>query len=247
MTDATHDANMTESPDDRDAELEAATEGDEFDLREHARGQILDAMGGWSGTIVASVPTLVFVIANALSGLGEAIGAAVIAAVLCAGYRIVRKEPVQQAVMGLFSVAFAAFIAWRMGQARGFFVVGIATSIAYGAVFAISLLVRRPLVGVAWEFLEPSPLKEGQRWQDVPVLRRAYSIATAAGLAMFALRAVVQGKLFQENKTGLLAVAKIAMGFPLYICVVALGFWVVRKARRQLPPLVEDTADPVGG
>jgi hypothetical protein len=223
-----------------DGEPAGDVSGEGIDLKEHARGQILDAMGGWSGTVVASIPTLVFVITNAIGSLSTAIYAAIAAAVLCAGYRIVRREPIQQAIMGLVSVAFAAFIAWRMGEARGFFVVGIATSIAYASVFAISLLVRRPIVGVAWEFLEPSPLPEGQHWHQIPTLRRAYSIATLAGFGMFAARALVQGRLFQENKTGLLAVTKIAMGFPLYIAVVALGFWVVRRARRQLPG-VEDT------
>jgi len=104
-------------------------------------------------------------------------------------------------------------------------------------VFAASLLVRRPLVGLIWEFLDPSPLPEGRRWHKVPVLRRAYDIATCAALAMFAARAVVQLSLFKDNRTGLLAVAKIAMGFPLYILVVAGCFWIVRRARRTLEPM----------
>jgi hypothetical protein len=215
------------------------------ELREKTRQQILDAMGGWSGTVIAAIPPVVFVVANTLGGLRSAIIAALVSAVLLAIYRLIRRQPLQQALMGVASVAVAALIAARTGQARGFFVLGIASSIAYGAVFAISLLVRRPLVGVLWEFLEPSPLPEGQRWHRVRALRRAYEIATSAALAMFAARAVVQLRLFNENRTGLLAVAKLVMGFPLYIAVIALSFWVVRRARHRLgpPPVDSGSAD----
>jgi type II secretory pathway pseudopilin PulG len=213
------------------------------ELREKTRQQILDSMGGWSGTVVAAIPPLVFVIANSIGGLRPAIIAALSSAVLLSVYRLIRRQSLQQALMGVASVGVAALIAARTGQARGFFVLGIASSIAYGAVFAISLLVRRPLVGVLWEFLDPSPLPDGQRWHKVAVLRRAYVIATSAALAMFAARAVVQLRLFAENRTGLLAVAKVAMGFPLYIAVVALSFWVVRRARHRLAPEESGGAD----
>jgi hypothetical protein len=204
------------------------------ELRDKTRQQILDALGGWSGTVVAAIPPLVFVVANAIGGLRSAIIAALASAALLAIYRLIRRESLQQAVMGVASVGLAALIAARTGEARGFFVLGIASAIAYAFVFAGSIVVRRPLVGVLWEFLDPSPLEDGQRWHKVAGLRRAYEIATAAALAMFTARAVVQLSLFKENRTGLLAVAKLAMGFPLYIGVVALSFWVVRRARHRL-------------
>lgn len=215
------------------------------DLRNRTRQQLLDSLGGWSGTVVAAIPPVVFVIANAISGLRQAIIAALISGVLVAAYRLVRRQPLQQAVTGLFTVAVAAAIAARTGQARGFFLVGIVGAVAYAVVFAASLLVRRPLVGLIWEFLDPSPLPEGQRWHRVKVLRRAYDIATCAALAMFAARAVVQLSLFKDNRTGLLAVAKIAMGFPLYIAVIGVCFWVVRRARRTLEPVEAPIEQPV--
>ncbi len=204
------------------------------ELREKTRQQILDSMGGWSGTIVAAIPPVVFVIVNALAGLRPAIVAAVASGVLVAGYRLARRQPVQQAVTGLFSVAIAAAIAARTGQARGYFLFGIAAAFAYAAVFAGSLLVRRPLVGVLWEYLDPSPLPPEQRWYRLRELRRAYDVATGAVLAMFLARGVVQLKLFSDNRTGLLAAARIAMGLPLYLAVVGVVFWVVRRARHRL-------------
>jgi hypothetical protein len=227
---------------DPDREASARPTGD--DLREKTRQQLLDSFGGWSGTTVTAIPPVVFVAANAWTGLHTAIIAALVSGVVLAIYRLVRRQPVQQALTGLFSVGIAAAIAARTGQARGFFLLGIVAAIGYAAIFAVSLLVRRPLVGVLWEFLDPSPLPEGTRWHRVPRLFRAYTIATLAALAMFAGRAVVQLSLFKDNKTGLLAVTKLAMGYPLYIAVVGLAFWVVRRAKRELEPVVD--AEPVG-
>jgi intracellular septation protein A len=204
------------------------------DLREQTRQQLLDSLGGWSGTVVAAIPPVVFVIANALGGLRNAIIAAVAAGVLVAGYRLLRRQPVQQALMGLLSVAVAAAIAARTGQARGFFLLGIVGSIAYTAVFAVSMVVRRPLVGLIWEFLDPTPMPADERWHRVRPLMRAYLLATGAATAMFAARGAVQLSLFRDNKTGWLAVARLAMGYPLYIAVLGYAFWVIRRARTRL-------------
>jgi hypothetical protein len=218
------------------------------ELRERTRQQLLDSFGGWSGTVISAVPLVVFVAVNAAAGLWPAIWASIGVAVLLAGYRLVRRQSLQQAVTGLFSVLVAAAIAGRTGQARGYFLLGIAGSILYGAIFALSLIVRRPLVGLLWEFLDPAPLPEGQRWYRVGLLRRAYDLATLAGLAMFAARAVVQLSLFRDNRTGWLAVTRIVMGFPLYLAVLAFGFWVVRRARQRLPaPEVAGTVPEVAG
>lgn len=219
------------------------------DLRDKTRQQILDSMGGWSGTIVAAIPPVVFVIVNAISSLRPAIVAALASGVLVAGYRMVRRQPLQQVLTGLFSVAIAAAIAARTGQARGFFLLGIAAAFGYAAIFALSLLVRRPLVGVLWEYLDPSPLPPGKRWYKLRELRRAYDLATLAVLAMFLARAVVQLSLFKDNRTGLLAVAKLAMGLPLYLAVVAVAFWVVRRAKHRLglrPAAEAEPAEQLG-
>jgi len=56
---------------------------------------------------------------------------------------------------------------------------------------------------------------------------------------------VVQLSLFRDNRTGLLAVARIVMGFPLYLAALAFGFWVIRRARQRLPaPDAPADADP---
>jgi hypothetical protein len=205
-----------------------------IDLRETYRKQMLASIGGWTGTVITAIPPVVFVIVNAIGGLRPAIIAAVATAVALAGYRLARKQSTQQAITGLFGVVIAALIAARTGQARGYFLLGIWTSFLYAVPFAVSLVVRRPLVGLLWEFLDPTPGDDTTPWYRRKPLLRAYGLATAFATIVFLARGLVQWTLYGDNATGWLAFARVAMGYPLYIAAVGLGFLVVRRARARL-------------
>jgi hypothetical protein len=227
---------MTEGGADRRPSPGSADRRVEF--REQYRKQMLDSIGGWTGTVIAAIPTVVFVIVNAVSSLRWAIVAAVGSSVVLAGYRLARRQSVQQALTGLIGVVIASLIAGRTGKAKGYFLLGILSSFAYGAAFLVSIIVRRPLVGLVWEFLDPSPPDlddPDRRWWRRPQLLRAYDLATGAGVVLFLARGIVQWALYQKNATGWLAFARIAMGYPLYIAAVGFAFWVIRRARRALP------------
>ena len=122
------------------------------------RHMVLDQLGGWRGMVDATVPTIAFIVANGIGGLRAGIWAALGAAVLVFGLRLVRRETVQQAVSGLFAVGVAVAIAAATGQARDFYVPGILRNAALAVVLLGSVLLRRPLVGVVAEFLSPSHL-----------------------------------------------------------------------------------------
>jgi MFS family permease len=212
-------------------------------LRETYRKQLTTSIGGWSGMVITALPTAVFVIVDATTSLRPAIYAAVGTAVALMLYRLARKQPIQQAISGLFAVLIAALIAGRTGEARGYFLLGIWTSFVYAVPFAVSVLVRRPLVGVLWEYLDPAPEdpgEPGRKWYRRRPLLRAYTIATLIGTGMFLARGIVQATLYHENATGWLAVAKVVMGTPLYVVCVIAGFWVVRRVRREMAATVQD-------
>jgi hypothetical protein len=122
------------------------------------RHLVLDQLGGWRGMVDATVPTIAFIVANGIGGLRAGIWAALGAAVLIFGLRLVRRESVQQAVSGLFAVGVAVAIARVTGQARDFYVPGILRNAALAVVLLGSVVLRRPLVGVIAEFLAPSHL-----------------------------------------------------------------------------------------
>ena len=138
--------------------------------------------------------------------------------------------------MGLLAVVVASLIAARTGQAKGYFLIGIWSSFGYAAVFIASLVARRPVVGLAWEFLDPTPAAAARAWYRIRPLLHAYDLATLLASLIFLSRGVVQLALFQQNRTGWLAVARIAMGYPLYLVALGFGFWIVTRARRRLPP-----------
>jgi Protein of unknown function (DUF3159) len=135
------------------------------------RHLVLDQLGGWRGMLDATLPTVAFIVANSVAGLRPGIVAALGAAVLLFGWRLARRESVQQAFSGLFGVAIAVAIAAASGQARDFFVPGLIRNAALGVVLIVSIAVRWPLVGVVAEFLAPSHLGS-MASHSLPGLRR---------------------------------------------------------------------------
>ncbi|MDT7741994.1 MAG: hypothetical protein QOE59_1072 [Actinomycetota bacterium] len=192
---------------------------------------LLEQMGGVSGLIASAVPVVVFVVAQAIfHTLVASIVAAVAASVAVAVWRLVRGEKLQPAFSGLFGVAVCAFIAWRTGQAKGFFLLGIWTSLIYGGVFAISILVRRPLVGALWHLVNG----EGQGWRESARLRRGYDLATLAWVVVFGARFVVQRWLYDSAYADTwLGWVRLAMGVPLALLAAAVTVWAIRRATEE--------------
>jgi Protein of unknown function (DUF3159) len=189
-------------------------------------------MGGLAGIAASTVPVVVFVVANILFDLRPAIMAALVAAVAVTGWRLARRQPLQPAVSGLFGVAIAAFLAYRMGEARAFYLPGLIYSGLCGLAFLVSAVVRWPLAGVIWHGLNG----DGQGWRRDPRLLRAYTWATLLWALVFAARVVVQGLLYRYEEETWLGIARLVMGYPL-VGVALLGtVWAVRRARRTPHP-----------
>jgi hypothetical protein len=141
---------------------------------------VLEQLGGWRGMVDASLPTVAFIVANAVGGLTVGIWAAAVSAGLVFLLRLVRRESVQQALSGLFAVVVAVVLAARTGEARNFFVLGIIRNAAIGVALLGSIPVRWPLVGVVAEFLAPSHLGTLASHR-LPSLRRRLRAAPADG------------------------------------------------------------------
>lgn len=190
---------------------------------------LVESIGGWRGLVDSGLPVVVFVAVNAAAGLDAAIWAALGVAVLLSLLRLVRRQTVQQAVSGFFGVAVAAFIAARTGEAKGFFLLGIWASFLYAGVFLASVLLRWPLVGLIWEYVDGT----GDRaWRRDRRLMRVYTLCTLVWVAVFLSRGVVQRYLYDEDQTGWLAVARLGMGYPLTIAALAISVLAVRRVRR---------------
>ncbi len=193
---------------------------------------LLEQMGGVPGIVASTIPVAVFVVVNLVFALQPALVAALAAGVALAGWRVARRQPLQPAVSGLLGVGLAAFIAYRTGEARGFYLPGLIYSAVFGLAFLTSVIVRWPLAGVIWHGING----DGQGWRRDPRLLRAYTLASLLWTLVFAARLVVQGLLYSADEETWLGVARLAMGYPL-VGVALLGtIWAVRRARRAPLP-----------
>jgi len=213
---------------------DAADETDETDAAdavERTPGErVMQQVGGVPGLIYSSLPVVIFVGTSRLLGLAAAAGAALGFAVLILLWRLVRRESVQPAVSGLIGVAVCVLIAYLLGESKGYFLLGIWTSLLYAAIFAASILIRRPVVGYIWSWLHG----HDRAWRDVRRAVYAFDIATLTWVLVFAARFVVQRVLYDSNHTGWLVVARISMGWPLAAAAALVTFLAIKAAQRAL-------------
>jgi hypothetical protein len=191
---------------------------------------VMAQLGGVSGMIYSSLPVLVFVGTSRLLGLSAAVGAALGIATLILLWRLIRRESMQPAVSGLIGVAVCALIAYLLGESKGYFLLGIWMSLLWATVFAVSILIRRPIVGYIWSWLGG----HDRAWRDVRRAVYAFDIATLTWVLVFGARFVVQRLLYDSDHTGWLVVARISMGWPLTAASALVTFVAIRAARRAL-------------
>ena len=209
---------------------------------------VLDRLGGRRGLIDGAVPPLLFAATNAGAGaLGQAdralplaLTAAATSALALGVLRRLQGTTVAGVLRGLVVLAVAAGFALWTGQARDFFLPGLYVDAAYAVALAGSVLVGRPLIGYAYAAL----FRDGGRWRHDPRLRRALGIATLGWAATYAARAGAQLVLYRADEPGLLAVAKLALGWPLTAVAVVLTLRAVRRPG-DLPGASERDGKPL--
>jgi hypothetical protein len=224
--------------DSEQADVEARQDDGDAKLTAHV---LLEQMGGLSGLIYSSLPVLVFVPISSFFGLTAAIYAALGVAGLVLVWRLARRESVQPAVSGFIGVGISALIAYVIGASKGYFLLGIWSSLIYAGVFAISILIRRPLVGYGWSWVTG----HDRRWRDVRRAVLAFDIATAVWVLVFASRFLVQNHLYGLDQTGLLGVARIAMGWPLTAVAALASYLAIRTAQKAIRDAEHDADQTV--
>ena len=204
--------------------------------------RLLEQVGGVSGIIYSSLPVVVFVVVSSVSGLLPAVGAAVGVAALVLLWRLIRRESVQPALSGFMGVGICALIAYLLGQSKGYFLLGIWMSLLWAVIFAVSVLVRRPVVGYAWSWASG---RDGA-WRAVPRAVRAFDIATLCWVLVFGARFVVQRLLYDADQTGWLGVARIGMGWPLTLLAALATYAAIKAAQRAVSTAAGGAADAGG-
>lgn len=203
------------------------------------------AIGGPRGLVESILPMTIFSVVWAFThDVPRSVLAALVPSVILATWRVVAREPLTQAVSGLLGIALGAGIALYTGRAQDFFVPGIVKNVAFGAVYAISALVRWPLVGLVLGFT----LGEDLHWRRVRPRMRVYQQATWLWAGMFGLRALVQGRLYAAGDATSLGFVNVVLGLPLFALTVGLTWLLVRRVPPARPePDADQTPDQTAG
>ncbi|WP_276027329.1 DUF3159 domain-containing protein [Mycolicibacterium litorale] len=186
--------------------------------------------GGISGLVSTALPVATFAPTSAVFGLVPAIVAALAAAAVILGWRLLRGESLRPALLGFAAVALCAGVAWITGRSKDFYLPGIWMYLGLAVVFTLSVVVRRPAVGVMWAWFTG---RDGS-WRRN---RRVLLVFDAATLMMALVswtRFFVQFYLYDTDREGLLAIARLAMGWPVFLVTTTLIYFAIRAAGRAM-------------
>ena len=202
---------------------------------------LMEALGGTRGIIDSAVPATVFVLARLVTGsLTTAVVVSLVSGALLLGLRLARGEPLQQVGSGFFGLVLAVVVARATGTGKGFFLPGILTTAGTGVAFVVSLLLRRPAVGLALAAYDAGYAG----WAEHPGLRRACQLATAFWALTFFVRAGVAYWVYSlpGDRDGLLLVVINAVKWPLIVAAALLTVLLVRRSgfRKDVPAAEPD-------
>ena len=190
----------------------------------------LDILRDKRAIVDTGLGPVAFVTVNALWSLRAAAFVAVGISVVVALWRALRREPLTNAIGGVFGTGLAVFIALQTGAAEGYFVPRALQNAGLALGFGGSVAVRRPLAG----FVVAAIYRFPSQWHRDPRMRRVFSEATLAFAALFALRATVYGFLIAAGREGALAAAVIVLGWPAFLGVLWFCYRYVPRRLKQL-------------
>jgi hypothetical protein len=189
-------------------------------------GALLGAMGGVRGIVEAVLPPFAFLIAYTVtSNLFWSVVPPLALAVIFVLVRIVTRSPVLPAIGGLVLTAVSAGFALWTGNASDNFVLGFVINGIGLALMLLSLLARRPLLGIVAGFLTGD-----EDWRDDRAKFRVAVIATLLWVGLFGIRLGVELPLYFAGAAQALAATKLILGLPLYAVTLWLTWLLMRTA-----------------
>jgi hypothetical protein len=184
-------------------------------------------LGGSRGAVDASLP-----VAATLAALAVAGGVA--------AWRLRRGVRPRAVLIGVLAVTASALVALYTGRAQDFFLIQIFINAVSAVAWAISIVLRWPLLGV----VVGGVLGQKARWRRDPALLRAYGLASWVWVAQYLLRLAVFVPLWAAGWVAILGGARIALTWPLIAACLAISWWVLRRALPEGHPGLRHPQDP---
>lgn len=189
------------------------------------RDRIVNALGGKKGLFDSGIPALVFLIVfNIRDDVRDAALVALGLSAVITVIRLIRREKLQNAISGIVGVLICYLLVRSTGKAEDFYLPGLFINAGYGGLYLLTNLAGWPIIGVV---LGPL-LGEDFHWRKVPERKRVYLLAGWLWVGLFLSRLIVQLPLYLAGNVNALGVARLIMGYPLFIAC-AWGTWLVIK------------------
>jgi hypothetical protein len=200
------------------------------------RERLSSALGGARGSFETAMPTVAFVVAwTWRHNIKGAVGASLAVVLLLLIVRLATRQTPRYVLTALLATAVAAVFALRSGKAEAAFLPGILLSAGYGVGSLLSVLVRWPVVGFMVAAADPLMREDPQQLSALTSWRRDRGLVavsqrlTMVLVLLYAIRVVVMFPLYLAGQVALLGVAKIALGWPAYLCALTvMGMILVR-------------------
>jgi hypothetical protein len=193
----------------------------------------VDALGGARGTLLASLPTVGFVVGNEAGGLGVGAISGTTVALLVLLERLRSRQRPLPAVGGFVAVVALVALALRSGSPSTFFLPAVVTLLLQSAALLGAAALRRPVSGHVSALLAAVP--EG--WRADQRLLRLFVQQDLVWSVVFVLRSAVTAAFVLHGSVTGAGLFRLT-GTPMYVALVAL---CVRWAR----PVVLRTPQPL--
>lgn len=167
------------------------------------------AVGGWRTVAEGVASRVLFLVAYLLTGHVPTSGLIAVGGVLVfAVVRLCTDRKVWQPAIGLIVVGVSALWAGSTGNAVDFYLSALLLQVAGGVVFAASMLVRWPVIGLVMGTVRG----EGRAWRRDRPRRRRYYVCTAIFLAKFAIGTAALLPLYLAEAVIPLGIAATILG-----------------------------------
>jgi len=201
------------------------------------RERLSSALGGARGSFETALPTVAFVVAWVWTqDVTIAVGASVAIVLTLLVVRLVMHQTPRYVLSAVFATAIAAFFALRSGKAEAAFLPGILMSAGWGVATLISVLVRWPVVGFMVAAGDPKMAEDPTAWRRDRGLVAVCQRLTMVLVVLYAVRVVVMFPLYLAGQVALLGVAKVALGWPAYLCALAVMGMILVRGKTPLSP-----------
>jgi hypothetical protein len=196
----------------------------------------MEQVGGPRGSLEATAPTVIFVIVWTIRhDFRSAVAVTVAVALALLVVRLAQRQTPRFVLSSLFAAAVAAYFVHRSGRAQDAFLPGIIYSAGFGVLTLLSVVTRWPLIGFLVGAAEDP--EDPLAWHRDRGIVRLCQRLTLVLLALYVIRLAIMLPLYWAGEVAALGVAKVLLGWPLYLGAIAVMGLILVRGRTPLEPV----------